>query len=272
MKKQLLFSLFLVLGISISLTAQENLLTDYQMDDGSIWTQGNYGGDGVGVFTLDNSGLLSGDNSMVIDITGGNVWEVQFFQSSIPVEEGVTYYLSFMALAEEDFACEIVWELEGDPYTKYYQKTWIITPGQTEYFEEFVALGTDPIANVKFLLSAAANDGLTIALDSVVLATERWVYGEPTAIEGKMIESMNFNVYPNPALDNFEISGSLMNAQNVNISVFNILGQKQLTLLNEKLISGEFRKQFGTSELPSGIYNVRISTEREDINKLLIIE
>ena len=279
MKKQLLLTLFLVLGFSISITAQENLLSDYQMDDGTIWTQGNYGGDGVGVFTWDDTGLLSGDNSMLIEITStGETWDVQFIHSTVPVEDGVTYYLSFMALVEQDFVCDIVWEIVGEPYTKYNPeetRNWIFTADQQHYFAEFIATvaeGTDPEANFKFLVSGAGNEGLTVALDSIVLSTERWVYGEPVAIEDKMLESMNFNVYPNPAVNYFEISGNLADEQNVSISIYNIVGQKQLSLLNEKLTSGEFRKQFSTNELPSGIYNVRISTERQDINKLLVIQ
>lgn len=274
MKKHLLFTLFLALGFSISITAQEgNLLQDYQMDDGSIWVQGNYGGTGAAVFTLDNTGLLSGDNSMLIEVTGeGNTWDVQFIHPVVPVEEGVTYYLSFMALVEEDFPCDIVWELEGDPYTKYYQENWTFTPDTIHYFREIVAAGTDPIANIKFLLSGTGTAGKTVALDSIVLSEERWEYGEPVSIQGKMIESMDFNVFPNPAANYFEISGNLADEQNVSISVYNIVGQKQLSLMNEKLTSGEFRKQFNTNELESGIYNVRISTERQEINKLLVIK
>ena len=64
--------------------------------------------------------------------------------------------------------------------------------------------------------------------------------------------------YPNPFNPSTNIKFSIPNSQFVNLSVYNMLGQKVATLVNEELSGGVHNISFDASNLSSGIYLARI--------------
>jgi len=67
--------------------------------------------------------------------------------------------------------------------------------------------------------------------------------------------------YPNPFNPSTNIKFNLQGATNVTLEVFNVLGQKVATLVNnEKLAAGSHTKVFNAGNLASGVYLYRLST------------
>lgn len=64
--------------------------------------------------------------------------------------------------------------------------------------------------------------------------------------------------YPNPFNPSTIITYSIPNDGKVKLELFNILGQKISTLINEHKFSGTYELNFNASNLPSGIYIYRI--------------
>ena len=68
--------------------------------------------------------------------------------------------------------------------------------------------------------------------------------------------------YPNPFNPTTTISytipkvetQNLASLQNVTLKIYDILGRKVATLVNEKQIPGKYSVQFNASNLPSGVY------------------
>ena len=66
--------------------------------------------------------------------------------------------------------------------------------------------------------------------------------------------------YPNPFNPSTNINFRLSAPGNVEISVFNLFGQKVVTLFNGKKAAGNHSIKFNAIELSSGIYLYRITT------------
>ncbi len=65
--------------------------------------------------------------------------------------------------------------------------------------------------------------------------------------------------FPNPFNPITTIEYSLNKTDNVKLSIYNILGQKVASLLNAKQRPGEYTIKFNGTNLPSGIYIIKLS-------------
>jgi hypothetical protein len=77
--------------------------------------------------------------------------------------------------------------------------------------------------------------------------------------------------YPNPFNPVTTISFSLLKTEFVNLSVYNLLGQKVETLYNGVAKSGKTVVDFNASELSSGIYFYTLATQSESFTKKLML-
>ncbi len=81
--------------------------------------------------------------------------------------------------------------------------------------------------------------------------------------------------YPNPFNPSTNISFTLGTSANVTLEVFNVLGQKVASLVNnEKLTSGNYDFSFDASQLSSGIYIYRMSADNgfTQTRKMMLIK
>jgi len=68
-------------------------------------------------------------------------------------------------------------------------------------------------------------------------------------------------LYPNPFNPFLTVSYSLPSETTVSISIYNMLGERVSTLINERyLASGYHRVSWDASAFPSGMYFVKIQT------------
>ena len=65
--------------------------------------------------------------------------------------------------------------------------------------------------------------------------------------------------FPNPFNPATTIRFNLPTTDFVNISVYNLVGEKVIELVNGELQQGEHNLTFNASELPSGIYIAKLS-------------
>jgi len=79
--------------------------------------------------------------------------------------------------------------------------------------------------------------------------------------------------YPNPFNPTTKINYELRMINYVNLSIYNLLGQKVATLVNEKKQAGYHLIEWNASEYPSGVYIYRITTDNgfTDSKKLLLL-
>jgi hypothetical protein len=69
----------------------------------------------------------------------------------------------------------------------------------------------------------------------------------------------SFNVFPNPAANSTFISYSLEASSDVQIDIYNLVGTKVKTVMQEKQAAGEYKTDVDCTELNNGFYFVKIS-------------
>lgn len=84
--------------------------------------------------------------------------------------------------------------------------------------------------------------------------------------------SLNQNS-PNPFNPSTSIKFSLPKASDVKLVVYNSLGKEVATLVNEKLISGEYEVEFSAGNLASGVYYYTIETgDFKETKKMILMK
>jgi hypothetical protein len=99
----------------------------------------------------------------------------------------------------------------------------------------------------------------------------------PTAIEpisGKVIENYNLHQnYPNPFNPRTTIRFDILKAGDVELNIYNPLGQRVATLVNERLAPGAYQFDWNASILASGVYLYQLKTaEFTQVRKMILMK
>lgn len=79
--------------------------------------------------------------------------------------------------------------------------------------------------------------------------------------------------YPNPFNPSTSIRFTLPAGGFVNLTIYNMLGQRVATLMNQTMNSGSYEVKFDASVLPSGIYLYRLSAgENVSVKKMMLLK
>lgn len=70
-----------------------------------------------------------------------------------------------------------------------------------------------------------------------------------------------FHVYPNPTTDKLSLSYSLKNELEMNIELYNLLGEKIDLIVSEKQVVGNYQFEISTTDLDNGIYFIKVDTQ-----------
>jgi hypothetical protein len=100
-------------------------------------------------------------------------------------------------------------------------------------------------------------------------------YGLGTSIEDGNFETPNafqlFNNYPNPFNPSTNISFNLPSSEFVELSVFNVLGQKVASVLSQQMTAGTHSVAFNARNLASGVYIYQIRAGSFVQNKTMML-
>ena len=96
----------------------------------------------------------------------------------------------------------------------------------------------------------------------------------PTSVNGiDALNLFNFGCYPNPSSGSTTISYTLANAENVKLAVYDILGNKIETIVDNSMQQpGTHQIQFDTKNLSKGVYSCMLRTDSGVVTKNLIVE
>jgi len=114
---------------------------------------------------------------------------------------------------------------------------------------------------------------------SLMQIAELQIWGElsePSAIDDQENMVKKFTLqqnYPNPFNPKTTIAFELPRASEVNISVFNLLGENLMTLINQKMKAGYHTIEWNATDLPTGIYLYKIEAGNfTDVKKSVLLK
>jgi len=100
--------------------------------------------------------------------------------------------------------------------------------------------------------------------------TELGVY--PTSVKNMADNNqLTLNFSPNPVKDQVNITLNIKNTDYVKLDIFNMLGKKVVTILNETKLRGEYLITHDVSNLPIGNYLIKLGTSNGSVTSILAI-
>lgn len=124
--------------------------------------------------------------------------------------------------------------------------------------------GSGSNRRVMFSTLSFSTSDTTIMRDSILaLLLSTGIADLPGAVSA-------FTLFPNPASDNFSVNIDLKETSNTLVDVTDITGKQVAIISNEKL-NGNFTKQFSTADLPSGNYFVRVQANGKTATQKITI-
>jgi hypothetical protein len=131
---------------------------------------------------------------------------------------------------------------------------------------------------VQFNVYAFTMTRWTASTDSLFAAAIDWVLDKSTAIGQQDINQLpnEFRLhqnYPNPFNPKTIINYELPTMDYVELSIYNLLGQKIVTLVSEEQAAGDYSVEWNASELASGIYYYLLKTaEYQNMKKMILVK
>jgi type IX secretion system substrate protein len=186
-------------------------------------------------------------------------------------QEAYTRYMS-----QYSFDSLIVNNVTGNAIVNDYRGYLTIGPLDTFFTDQTIAVigalgvGCNPDSGGIYSL---------MELVSIMETAEYWTtyYGLPNEVKDvttKLPGSLELmQNYPNPFNPTTKIKYTLPKSEKVKIVIFNSLGQKLKTLLNEQLNAGSHEIEFTANNLPSGIYLYRIQAgDYQEVKKMILLK
>jgi hypothetical protein len=171
---------------------------------------------------------------------------------------------------------------------------WLInpSPAASSVTLHFLAFNTEPTNDVVKVTDNAgtvlasysgtslpadvtSNTGqmLIIFTSNSSITAPGWTACYSSAIAG--VEEYNsikdLSVFPNPAKDKLHVSFNVKGSDQATLNIYSLTGQVVYTQ-DVNCINGSFSKDIDISNFAKGIYNLRILTSKESVNKKIIVE
>ena len=170
---------------------------------------------------------------------------------------GPQYYIDHFSAAAD------AWEILENASPAYYT---VIAFGDTTYHYNTI-LSSVPYA----ALTGTTPNPDTLMQDYYNFLISNTATGISVVKKGKVLKYNLSQNLPNPARNKTTISYSIKKAGHVNISVYNMIGQKVMTVVNEDKKAGIYKTSIDTKKLNSGVYFYKINANDFSMSRKFMV-
>ncbi len=227
-------------------------------------------GAGVTVSSNDTVAFSFSSSNNIVDGNNFSRWQATANASQwVKLDLGISYSINQIVIRWGNKAYAKQYSVQASNNDSGWQVLTSVLGGTggTNYVETLSGLHGSG-RYVYFLLQAQGNGAYSIS--------EISIYGTVfTGVESAMSElpttySLSQN-FPNPFNPSTTINFSLIKASDVKLTIFNVLGQKVATLVDNRMNAGAYSVQFNAKDLSSGVYFYRIEAGDFKSNKKMLL-
>ncbi|MBI5472136.1 MAG: PQQ-binding-like beta-propeller repeat protein [Ignavibacteriae bacterium] len=226
------------------------------------------------VFTTPTGGPSGSFAKLHINRTSNNM---QIYQTGFPLIKGKRYRLSFDAYSPTSRQVFAAVRRHTSPYNSYGYWGWIqLTPNWAHYVRDFGAADfsgmTTTDTRLQFYFVYACAPGDDYYFDNVELVQLLSKEGEEEQQTVPTAYALDQN-YPNPFNPTTTIRFHIPNDGHVSLKVYDLLGRKVATIVDEVRDAGSYEQVFDSSSLASGMYLYRLQAGSfSNVKKMIILK
>lgn len=169
--------------------------------------------------------------------------------------------------------CGVSWQIRkvtsGASLASAPVNTGNFVPNSSQWVTETLSLNNYTTQNdLFFKFQFTSNGGNNIYLDDINIAGQSLGAGID-----ELTNSLNMNVYPNPADENTIVNFNLIDKEKVTIKIYDVVGREVAQLVDAELNAGQHQYSIAdNSSLSGGAYFVTLSLSGRSFTKKLIVK
>jgi hypothetical protein len=208
---------------------------------------------------------------ITIDSSGTSELDIQLKQGDLALQESRHYLLAFDAYAGNPRTIDVSVEKASAPFDDYSRIGFVfVETGMKSYSYPFEM--THPSDSEAQLVFNCGYEEPDIYFDNISLKEDvsSVVKDEIETIPEKYQLTQN---HPNPFNPKTIINYEIPITNDIELNVYNLLGQKVVTLVSEKQPAGQYQVEWDASAYASGIYYYILrSGDFQDVKKMIILK
>ncbi len=215
--------------------------------------------------------IHNGEYAVSIDNGGANAWDMHVGQSTVSLEKGKEYTVSFDAYATVPRDILAFAGKNAEPWTVY-SGNRIFTLSADKQAYTFTFVMTDPTdlqARFGFDIGGSSED---VFIDNVFLSAGKLPTNTDQIMNPVPESSMIYQIYPNPFNSFTTIKYYLDKPTRVSLKIFNATGQEMVTLADGYQAAGEHHVKWTPEGLAGGIYLCKLKTDNHSETKKLLFQ
>jgi beta-glucanase (GH16 family) len=218
-----------------------------------------------------NGYVSNGEYAVTIDNGGTNAWDMHLGQSTVSVQKGKEYTVSFDAYATEPRNIFAFVGKNADPWTVYSgDQIFTLSATKQAYTYSFImADPTDPQARFGFDIGASLAD---VFIDNVFLSQGKLPTNTNQMINSVPESSLIYQIFPNPFYSFTTIKYYLDKPTRVSLKIFNAVGKEIVTLVEDYQTTGEHQVKWKPEGLVCGMYLCKLQTDDFSGTKKLLLQ